>query len=105
MRKKLLKRVPKVVCKIPKTLVTSRVRRTFILWYDARFGITSNRNWSCVMILAQKYLARYETPFAAYMALQRALMMLYLSRGGNEREWCERIAPLFHRRYQKMLLN
>ena len=57
------------------------------------------------MILAQKYLARYETPFAAYMALQRALMMLYLSRGGTEREWCERIAPHFHRRYERMLLN
>jgi hypothetical protein len=57
------------------------------------------------MILAQKYLARYETPFAAYMALQRSLMILYMSRGGSEREWCERIAPLFHSRYEKMLLN
>ena len=57
------------------------------------------------MILAQKYLARYETPFAAYMALQRALMMLYMSRGGTEKEWCERIAPLFHRRYERMLRN
>jgi hypothetical protein len=57
------------------------------------------------MILAQKYLARYETPFAAYMALQRALMMLYMSRGGTETEWCERIAPLFHRRYERMLRN
>ena len=57
------------------------------------------------MILAQKYLARYETPFAAYMALQRSLMMLYLSRGGTEHEWCERIAPLFHRRYERTLLN
>ena len=57
------------------------------------------------MILAQKYLARYETPFAAYMALQRALLLLYLSRGGTEQKWCERIAPLFHRRYEKMLNN
>lgn len=57
------------------------------------------------MILAQKYLARYETPFAAYMALQRALMLLHLSRGGSERDWCERIAPIFHRRYQTMLSN
>jgi hypothetical protein len=57
------------------------------------------------MILAQKYLARYETPFAAYMALQRALMMLYMNRGGTEKEWCERIAPLFHRRYERMLRN
>ena len=57
------------------------------------------------MILAQKYLARYETPFAAYMALQRALMLHYLSRGGTEQNWCERIAPIFHRRYERMLQN
>ena len=57
------------------------------------------------MILAQKYLARYETPFAAYMALQRALMMLYLSRGGTEEVWCQRFAPVFHRRYERMLQN
>ena len=52
------------------------------------------------MILAQKYLARCETPFAAYMALQRALMVHYMSRGGTEENWCERIAPAFRRRYQ-----
>lgn len=57
------------------------------------------------MILAQKYLARYKTPFAAYMALQRALMLHYLSRGGSEQKWCERMAPLFHRRYERMLRN
>lgn len=54
------------------------------------------------MILAQKYLARYETPFAAYMALQRALMMHYLTRGGTEAAWCERIAPRFRQRYQAL---
>jgi hypothetical protein len=52
------------------------------------------------VILAQKYLARCETPFAAYMALQRALMVHYMSRGGTEENWCERIAPAFRRRYQ-----
>ena len=52
------------------------------------------------MILAQKYLARYETPFAAYMALQRALLVHYLTLGGTEETWCERIAPAFRRRYQ-----
>jgi hypothetical protein len=52
------------------------------------------------MILAQKYLARYETPFAAYMALQRALMMHYLKLGGSEERWCDQIAPVFHKRYQ-----
>jgi hypothetical protein len=62
-------------------------------------------NRSGSMILAQKYLARHATPFAAYMALQRALMMLYMSRGGTEKDWCERIAPRFHQRYHEMLLN
>ena len=52
------------------------------------------------MILAQKYLARYDTPFAAYMALQRALLLHYLSRGGTEEQWCREIAPIFRRRYQ-----
>lgn len=52
------------------------------------------------MILAQKYLARYDTPFAAYMALQRALLLHYLSRGGTEEKWCTEIAPIFRRRYQ-----
>lgn len=51
------------------------------------------------MILAEKYLARHETPFAAYMALQRALLLHYMSRGGTEERWCERIAPIFQRRY------
>jgi hypothetical protein len=52
------------------------------------------------VILAQKYLARHATPFAAYMALQRALLLHYLSRGGTEESWCERIAPRFRQRYQ-----
>lgn len=52
------------------------------------------------MILAEKYLARYGTPFAAYMALQRALMLHYLSLGGSEQRWCEDIAPVFQKRYQ-----
>ena len=51
------------------------------------------------MILAQKYLARHKTPFAAYMALQRALMMHYMLRGGTEEQWCKLMAPRFHGRY------
>lgn len=51
------------------------------------------------MILAQKYLARYKTPFAAYMALQRALMVHYLLRGGSEEQWCAHMAPRFEKRY------
>ncbi len=51
------------------------------------------------MILALQFLARHESPFAAYMALQRTLMRHYLSRGGTEEAWCTRIAPAFRRRY------
>jgi hypothetical protein len=51
------------------------------------------------MILAQQYLARHSSPFAAYMALQRSLMQHYLSQGGSAETWCNRIAPAFRRRY------
>ena len=57
------------------------------------------------MILAQKYLARHKTPFAAYMALQRVLLLHYLARGGTEEGWCKAIAPHFHERYKKLLQN
>ena len=51
------------------------------------------------MILAQQYLARHASPFAAYMALQRALLEHYLMQGGTTEAWCSRIAPAFRRRY------
>ena len=51
------------------------------------------------MILVQEYLARHGSPFAAYMALQRALLRQFLARGGTEEIWCTRIAPAFRRRY------
>jgi hypothetical protein len=51
------------------------------------------------MILVQQYLAEYGSAFAAYMALQRALLRRYISRGGSEEVWCTRIAPAFRRRY------
>jgi hypothetical protein len=51
------------------------------------------------MILVQEYLARYGSPFAAYMGLQRALLRQFLLRGGTEETWCTRIAPAFRRRY------
>lgn len=52
------------------------------------------------MILAQEYLERYGTGFNAYMALQRALMQRFVSRGGTKEVWCERFAPFFRRRYE-----
>jgi len=54
-------------------------------------------------ILAQIYLARHESPFAAYMALQRALMEHHLTRGGSPEDWCERMAPRFRQRYQPLV--
>jgi len=55
------------------------------------------------MILAELYLARHESRFAAYMALQRALMRHHLSRGGSAEDWCERMAPRFRLRYRRLV--
>ena len=51
------------------------------------------------MVLAYEYLAKHHTPFEAYMALQRALMLRFMERGGTEEFWCTRLAPAFRRRY------
>lgn len=56
------------------------------------------------MILAETYLARYGTPFRAYMELQRRLLGHFLSRGGTPEAWCERVAPAFHRRDRKSVV-
>lgn len=56
-----------------------------------------------MMILAQMYLARHESPFAAYMALQRALLCHHVARGGSPESWCERLAPVFRRRYDRLV--
>lgn len=50
-------------------------------------------------ILAERYYALYGSGFLAYMALQRALMTRYLTRGGSMEAWCERLAPRFRERY------
>lgn len=57
------------------------------------------------MEIARRYIARYPTPLAAYLALQCALMRRYLARGGTEEELCARLAPAFHRRYAPLLLE
>jgi hypothetical protein len=51
------------------------------------------------MMMAQTYLARYQTPFAAYMALQRALLFHFLMRGGTPEQWSRGLAPAFSKRY------
>jgi hypothetical protein len=57
------------------------------------------------MEVARKYLDQYPTKFAAYTALQCALMRCYLARGGTQEEFCLRLAPVFHRRYAPVLLD
>ena len=54
-------------------------------------------------ILAEEYLARHGSSFAAYMALQRALLARFGGRGGTEQAWCERMAPVFHARYRGLI--
>jgi len=55
-----------------------------------------------MFMLARRYYARYGSGFDAYMALQRALMTRYLSRGGTMEQWCERLAPRFRERYARI---
>jgi len=57
------------------------------------------------MTLAHEYLGRYGSSFDAYMALQRALMRRYISRGGTMESWCERLAPRFRERYEAIFMG
>jgi|GEM_PF-1354453 len=55
------------------------------------------------MEIARSYLAGYATGFAAYLALEVALMRRYVARGGSQEEFCTRLAPTFRRRFAPML--
>jgi hypothetical protein len=57
------------------------------------------------MMLAEIHMARSGSGFAAYMALQRALLARWVARGGTEAGWCERIAPLYRQRYGALLCD
>jgi hypothetical protein len=57
------------------------------------------------MEVARRYIAVCPTRFAAYVALQCALMQRYLARGGTTEDFCLRLAPAFHRRYAPLLLD
>lgn len=56
------------------------------------------------MEIMRRHVATQPTRLAAYLALQCALMRRYLARGGTAEEFCERLAPIFHRRYAAALL-
>jgi hypothetical protein len=55
------------------------------------------------MEVSRRFVARYPTRLAAYLALQVALMRRFVARGGTEEEFCRRLAPAFHRRYAALL--
>lgn len=57
------------------------------------------------MEIVRRYMAGYATGFAAYLALEAALMRRYVARGGSEEEFCERLAPAFRRRFAPVLLE
>lgn len=57
------------------------------------------------MEIARRYLDTRRTRFDAYLALQCALMRRYIARGGTAEDFCERLAPVFHRRYASLLLD
>lgn len=57
------------------------------------------------MELIRQFAARHPTGFAAYLALEIALMRRFIARGGSEEEFCRRLAPAFHRRYAPALLG
>lgn len=56
------------------------------------------------MEIMRRHVATQPTRLAAYLALQCALMRRFLARGGTAEEFCERLAPIFHRRYAAILL-
>jgi hypothetical protein len=57
------------------------------------------------MELCRRFVARYPTRLAAYLALEVALMRRFVARGGSEEEFCRRLAPVFHRRYAALLVG
>jgi hypothetical protein len=57
------------------------------------------------MEVARRFVESCPSPFAAYSALQCALMRRYLAQGGTPEEFCLRLAPAFHRRYAPVLLD
>ena len=55
------------------------------------------------MLLATYYLARTQSPLAAYNTLQVQLMRRFIGRGGTEAQWVAHYAAPFRRRFGWML--
>lgn len=57
------------------------------------------------MEIIRRHVAAQPTGFAAYIALQCALMRRYLARGGTAEDFCQRLAPVYRRRFAPVLLG
>lgn len=57
------------------------------------------------METARRFIEANQTGFCAYLALQCALMRRYIAQGGTQEGFCDRLAPVFHRKYAPLLLN
>jgi hypothetical protein len=57
------------------------------------------------MEIMRRHIATQPTRLAAYLALQCALMRRFLARGGTAEEFCQRLAPIYHRRYAALILG
>ncbi|MGH7482408.1 MAG: hypothetical protein ACRELV_09650 [Longimicrobiales bacterium] len=57
------------------------------------------------MEVLRSYVERYGYGFAAYIALERALLAHWLARGGTLGEFCGRLAPAYRKRYGPILLG
>lgn len=55
------------------------------------------------MEIIRRFVTEQRTPYAAYTALQIALMRRFVARGGTAEEFCDRLAPAFNRRYGFLL--
>jgi len=55
------------------------------------------------METARRFLEDHPTGFGAYIALQCALMRRFRARGGTHEDFCNRLAPVFRRKYAPLL--
>lgn len=57
------------------------------------------------MEIARRYREDSPSGFQAYVSLQCALMRRHVARGGTMEDFCQRLAPVFRRRYASLLLE
>lgn len=57
------------------------------------------------MEIVRRFKEIHTDPFEAYLALERALMTRYMARGGTAEDFCQRLAPVFRKRWGHLLLE